>query len=238
LYGILNGINYDEFDPEKDKNIAKNYTAQSFSDKKENKYALQKEMGFEVGDVPLIGLISRLSGQKGLNLIIDKIDRIMNRNIQFVLLGTGDEYYQDSFRRIADQYRGRFAANIGFDSALAQRIYAGCDMFLMPSRFEPCGLGQIISLRYGTIPIVRATGGLAETIKDYDADNEDSNGFSFKNFSSDEMMDAIDRAIKLYENDHDRWDSMAVRAMNMDFSWNSSAKKYVELYNTALKMRA
>ncbi len=237
LYGILNGISYEEFNPETDKNIVKNYNANSFSDKKENKYELQREMGFEVGDVPVIGLISRLSGQKGLNLIIDKIDQIMDRNIQFVLLGTGDEYYQDNFRRIENQYKGRFAANIGFNSALAQKIYAGCDMFLMPSRFEPCGLGQIISLRYGTIPVVRATGGLAETIEDYDADNENGNGFSFNNFSANEMMDAIDRAIRLYDSNHDQWNNMIVRAMNMDFSWDRSAKKYVELYNTAIKKR-
>lgn len=238
LYGILNGISYEEFNPETDKAIAKNFGISNFADKKENKSALQKEMGMPLADVPVIGLISRLSGQKGLNLIIEEIDDILRKDIQFVLLGAGDDYYQDQFRRIAAQYPGKIAVHIGFNAHLAPQIYAGCDMFLMPSRFEPCGLGQIISLRYGTIPIVRATGGLAETIVDYNADSEQGNGFSFNNFSSVEMLDAIERALKTYNEEPDKWEKLVVRALETDFSWNRSAKKYEDLYKHAVKKRS
>jgi starch synthase len=237
LYGILNGISYEEFNPATDKAIAKNFDADTFQDKKENKYALQKEMGLPVSDVPVIGLISRLSGQKGLNLIIEEIDDILRKDLQFILLGAGDDYYQDQFRRIAAQYPGKIAIHIGFNAHLAQQIYAGCDMFLMPSRFEPCGLGQIISLRYGTIPIVRATGGLAETITDYDADPENGNGFSFANFSSEEMLYAIERALRLYYDKPGEWDKLIVRALKTDFSWGVSAKKYEDLYLHAIRKR-
>ena len=186
----------------------------------------------------MIGLISRLSGQKGLNLLIEKIGDILSQDIQFVLLGTGDDYYQDQFRRIANDFPGKIAVYIGFNGALAQRIYAGSDMFLMPSRFEPCGLGQLISLRYGTIPIVRATGGLAETVTDYDSDNGKGNGFSFNNFSSDEMLDAVRRALKIYHEKPEDWDKLILRALQTDFSWNRSAKKYEELYLHAIGKKA
>lgn len=238
LFGILNGINYDEFDPQTDKSIARNFGPANFKDKKENKYALQAEMGLPVGDVPMIGLISRLSGQKGLNLLIDRIGEFLSQDIQFVLLGTGDDYYQDQFRRIANDYPGKIAVYIGFNGSLAQRIYAGSDMFLMPSRFEPCGLGQIISLRYGTIPVVRATGGLAETVTDYDSDKERGNGFSFINFSSDEMLGAVCRALKVYREKPEEWDKLIVRALQTDYSWNRSAKKYEELYMHAIGKKA
>ena len=183
----MNGVDYEEFNPLTDSDIAKNFSIYNLDDKKANKTSLQKEMGLPFSDVPLIGLISRLSGQKGLNLIIDRIDEMLSKDIQFVLLGTGDEYYHDQFRAIAAKYSKKIAVHLGFNPKLAKQIYAGSDMFLMPSRFEPCGLGQLISLRYGTIPIVRATGGLAETIIDYDTDKELGNGFSFVDFSSDEM---------------------------------------------------
>ncbi|MEN6314249.1 MAG: glycogen synthase [Clostridiaceae bacterium] len=237
LYGILNGISYEEFNPETDKYIVKNYNADTFKDKKVNKSALQKEMGLPVSDVPVIGLVSRLSGQKGLNLIIERVDDFLKKDLQFILLGTGDDYYQDQFRRIADQYPGRIAIHIGYNAQLAQRIYAGSDMFLMPSRFEPCGLGQIISLRYGTIPVVRATGGLAETIIDYDADQEHGNGFSFINFSSDDMIETVGRAIRLYIENPAEWEKLIIRAMHSDFSWNSSARKYEDLYMLAVNKK-
>lgn len=237
LYGILNGISYEEFNPETDRFIARNYSAEDFSGKKENKHALQREMGLPVCDVPVIGLISRLSGQKGLNLIIEEIDDILRKDLQFILLGAGDDYYQDQFRRIAAQYPGKIAIHIGFNAHLAQQIYAGSDMFLMPSRFEPCGLGQIISLRYGTIPVVRATGGLAETITDYDADNEKGNGFSFLDFSSEEMIKAIERALKVYNEKPAEWENLVRRALATDFSWNVSARKYEELYHHAISKR-
>ncbi len=238
LFGILNGIDYEEFNPGTDKAIEHNFGVDNFRDKRLNKIALQKEIGLPVSSAPMIGLISRLSGQKGLNFIIDRIGELMAKDLQFVLLGTGDDYYQDHFRRIAVEYPEKISIHLEFNTKLAQKIYAGSDMFLMPSRFEPCGLGQIISLRYGTIPIVRATGGLAETIIDYDADTNRGNGFSFSNFSSDEMLDAIDRAIMVYKEKPDEWGKLVIRALESDFSWNKSASKYVELYINAMNKRS
>ncbi|NSW90983.1 MAG: glycogen synthase GlgA [Firmicutes bacterium] len=235
LYGIVNGISYEEFNPSTDKKIYTNYDKESLENKKENKYALQKETGLPVGDMPVIGLVSRLSGQKGLDLIIEKIDEIMKNNLQFILLGTGDPYYESSFLNIRNKYMNKMAVYIEFNTVLAQRIYAGSDMFLMPSRFEPCGLGQIIALRYGTIPIVRATGGLAETITDYYKDKEKGNGFSFTEFSSDELLKTIEGALTLYNQNPEEWKKLVKRAMGQDFSWKSSAEKYMELYCLALK---
>jgi starch synthase len=237
LYGIVNGISQEEFDPETDPRIFKNFSLENIEDKKQNKYALQKEMSLPVRDVPMIGLISRLSGQKGLDLIIEKLDRIMGHDLQFVLLGTGDEYYETAFKNARVEYPDKMGVYIGFNAALAQRIYAGCDMFLMPSRFEPCGLGQIISLRYGTIPIVRATGGLAETITDFNADNKNGNGFSFGEFSSDALLEAVERALEVYENMPDTWKQLVRKAMEQDFSWNKSAVKYMDLYYLAAGKR-
>jgi starch synthase len=235
LYGIVNGINYEEFDPETDTRIFKNYSINNIVDKKENKYALQKELDLPVGDMPVIGLISRLSSQKGLNLIIEKIDQIMDWNLQFILLGTGDDYYHKVFNVIKKKYPQKVGLRLELNFPLAQRIYAGTDMFLMPSRFEPCGLGQIISLRYGTIPIVRATGGLAETIIDYDSDYDMGNGFSFKGFSSENMVNAIERAISLYIGNPCEWNRLVKKALSLDFSWERSAQKYMELYYEAIK---
>jgi glycogen/starch synthases, ADP-glucose type len=237
LFGIVNGISYEQFDPNKDKYIVKNYNAESIEDKKENKKAIQKEMGLPVRNVPVIGLISRLSGQKGLNLILEQAENIMKNDLQFVMLGTGDEYYENEFRSVENRYPDKFAIYIGFNATLAQRIYAGADMFLMPSRFEPCGLGQIISLRYGTIPIVRATGGLAETVLDYDQDKEKGNGFSFTEFSSDKMMDSIERALKIYNQEPETWNKLVLRALQLDFSWKKPAQKYMDLYYLAIGKR-
>ncbi|HHV98093.1 MAG TPA: glycogen synthase GlgA [Clostridiaceae bacterium] len=238
LYGIVNGISYKEFNPETDPRIYRNYNAQNYKLKKDNKYALQRELGLPVTDVPVIGLVSRLSEQKGLELILDKLEDLMKLDIQFVLLGTGDEHYETAFRNAKLVYPKKVGVYIGFNTDLAQRIYAGCDMFLMPSRFEPCGLGQIISLRYGAIPIVRATGGLAETIVDFDDDNVNGNGFVFKEFSSDEMLDAIKRALKLYNESPDVWSNLVKRALVLDFSWSRPAKKYIELYERAIKKKS
>ena len=237
LFGIVNGISYEEFDPLKDTRIVKNYNIENYKDKNENKQALQKEMGLPLRDVPVIGLISRLSGQKGLNLIIEQIESIMKLDLQFVLLGAGDEYYENEFSNIEKKYPEKMGVYIGFNATLAQRIYAGCDMFLMPSRFEPCGLGQIISLRYGTIPIVRATGGLVETVTDYDTDRIKGNGFSFSEFSSVEMMKTIERALKLYNEQPDEWDKLVMKALGMDYSWSKSAQKYMDLYYLAIGKR-
>ena len=235
LFGIVNGICYDEYNPATDLRIYKNYSAGNMGAKKENKYALQKEMGLPVGDVPVLGLISRLSSQKGLDLIIEAMDRLMKLNLQFVLLGTGDEHYETAFKNFKTKYPDKTALYIGFNTALAQRIYAGSDMFLMPSRFEPCGLGQLISLRYGTIPIVRATGGLAETVVDFDADSESGNGFSFEEYSSSEMIRTVKRALKVYNEEPELWKKLVARAMSSDMSWDKSAAKYMDMYRMALK---
>lgn len=238
LFGIVNGISYEEFDPAADPRIYRNYDSTNIERKKENKTALQKEMNLPVRDVPVVGLISRLSGQKGLDLIMEKIDELMKHDLQFVLLGTGDEYYENAFKDIKTRYTEKVGVYIGFNAVLAQRIYAGSDMFIMPSRFEPCGLGQIISLRYGTIPIVRATGGLAETIIDFDSNKDSGNGFSFKELSSDEMMDAVERALKMYNEKPEDWKQLVKRALESDFSWNKPAEKYMDLYYLAMGKQA
>ncbi len=233
LYGIVNGISYDDFNPATDSRIYKNFGLENRSGKKKNKTGLQKEMGLPDRDVPVIGLISRLTGQKGLNLIVDVIDEILKNDVQFILLGTGDEYYENAFRNAQNKYPDKMAAFIGFNAELAQKIYAGSDMFLMPSRFEPCGLGQIISFRYGTIPIVRATGGLADTVIDFDSDNTSGNGFSFTEFSHAQMLDAIGRALQTYNN-RKTWEQLVKRALSLDFSWHVPAEKYMNLYRKAL----
>jgi starch synthase len=238
LFGIVNGIDYEKFDPSTDPVIYKNYSLDNFKAKKENKYALQKEMNLPVGDVPVIGLISRLSGQKGLELVIEKMSEIMRNELQFVLLGMGDRYYENAFKDFRIKYPEKIGVYIGFNAELAQRIYAGSDMFLMPSRFEPCGLGQLISLRYGTIPIVRSTGGLAETIVDFNENKESGNGFSFKKFSPNEMYKAVERALRVYYEAPVIWESLVKRALASDFSWNKPALKYLDIYFLALKSRS
>jgi starch synthase len=235
LSGIVNGISYDYFNPLKDKRIYKNYSVDNSEDKKENKFALQKEFGLPVKDVPVIGVITRLASQKGLNLVLDVIDDILNKDVQFVLLGEGDPYYENAFRDVMKRYPEKAAARIEFNASLAQRIYSSCDIFLMPSKFEPCGLGQIISLRYGTIPVVRAVGGLGETVFDYDADNVNGNGFTFTEFTSEEFYNTLKRALKLYDEKPDEWNKLVKKALTIDYSWNKPAEKYMELYYQALK---
>ncbi len=233
LSGIVNGISYEEFNPETDKTIYKNFGLDSIEGKKENKAGLQKEMGLPVRNVPLLGIVSRLSGQKGLDLILQRAKDLFKNDLQFVLLGTGDPFYEERFKSLMNEYPEKISVRITFSADLAQKIYAGCDMFLMPSRYEPCGLGQIISLRYGTIPIVRATGGLAETITDYDADNKHGNGFSFTEFNAESFLDAVNRALKTYK-DKDKWTELVRHALTSDYSWERSASKYLELYKAAL----
>jgi starch synthase len=236
LYGILNGIDYEEFDPARDPRIVKPYSLETLLDKVSNKRALQKEMGLPVAGVPLIGLVSRLVNQKGLDLIGAIIDDLMERDLQLVVLGTGDPYYHKLFTDLAAKYPEKAGVKIGFDVGLAQRIYAGSDMFLMPSKFEPCGLGQIISLRYGTIPIVRRTGGLMDTIDDFDPAKNVGNGFSFGAYSPLELLDAIDRALVVYGKPA-KWDKIRANAMQSDFSWSRSADEYVNVYKKAMKKR-
>ncbi len=231
LSGILNGLGYELFDPEKDPHIYFNYSKDTIHKKYENKKSLQKEMGLPQSDVPLLGVVSRLSGQKGLDLIMDKFKDMMEQDIQFVLLGTGDPYYENGFNELKKVYPDKLGLHIGFNAGLAQKIYAGCDMFLMPSRFEPCGLGQMISLRYGTVPVVRATGGLAETITDYNMNPVKGNGFSFAEFSADMLLDAVNRAVIMYRSKPAEWKKLVGKSMLQDFSWKKSAQSYMELYN-------
>jgi len=233
LFGIVNGISYEEFNPATDPRIYRNYSTDAFNYKMENKHALQREIGLPQKDVPVLGLVSRLSGQKGLDLIMGIIDDIMKHDLQFVLLGTGDQYYEDAFRNAKIKYPDKMGVYIGFNAALAQRIYAGSDIFLMPSRFEPCGLGQIISFRYGTIPVVRATGGLADTVIDVDSDSQEGNGFSFEEFTSSELRRALERALALYNNKPEFWQQLVKKVLSLDFSWRKPAEKYVKLYELA-----
>ncbi|HHV61754.1 MAG TPA: glycogen synthase GlgA [Firmicutes bacterium] len=232
LYGIVNGINYHEFNPETDPRIYRNYGLNNLSEKKENKYELQKEMSLPVSDVPVIGIVSRLVAQKGLDLISEALDAIVASGVQLVILGTGEDYYENLLRDAQARHPDRVGVYIGFNAVLAQRIYAGSDMYLMPSLFEPCGLGQLISLRYGTIPIVRATGGLADTIKDYDPRTESGNGFTFKDYSSGQLLLALKRALDVYRQP-ERWLRLMQSAMRSDFSWNKSAVEYMGVYMAA-----
>ena len=230
LKGIVNGIDYEEFDPEKDNLIFKNFTWDSISDKVENKLSLQKELGLpQRAETPMIGLISRLTHQKGCDLIVSIIDRLLQKDIQFVVLGTGDYWYEETFKNLQYRYPDKVSANIKFDNSLAHKIYAATDMFLMPSLFEPCGLGQLIALRYGSIPIVRETGGLKDTISPYNKYTGIGNGFGFKNFNSNELMQIIEYALTIY-NDKNAWNNIIRQAMNSDNSWEKSAMQYKWLY--------
>lgn len=234
LYGILNGIDYEEFDPSSDPVIYQNYGIETLDLKKKNKTGLQKEMGLPVEDKPLIAVISRLVDQKGLDLISEIFEKMMNLDIQFILLGTGADYYQKLFLELKVKYPKQTAIYLGFHPELAKKIYAGADMFLMPSRFEPCGLGQLISLRYGTIPIVRAVGGLADTIQNYDEKTGKGNGFSFEEYNKTALLETIEKAVHIFREHPDRWRRMMTNAMKCDFSWSKSAEKYTQIYEKAI----
>lgn len=230
LMGIVNGIDYEEFNPQDDKLIFKNFNINSIDNKVQNKLSLQRELGLpQKKDTPMIGLISRLTHQKGCDLIVNMIDRLLQRDIQLVILGTGDYWYEETFKNLQYRYPDKVSANIKFDNTLAHKIYAATDMFLMPSLFEPCGLGQLIALRYGSIPIVRETGGLKDTISPYNQYNGVGNGFGFKNFNSNELMQIIEYALTIYS-DKNAWNNIIKQAMNSDNSWEKSAMQYKWLY--------
>lgn len=230
LMGIVNGIDYEEFNPQEDKFIFKNFDLETIEDKVKNKLALQKELGLpQKENTPMIGLISRLTHQKGCDLIVNIIDRLLQRDIQLVILGTGDYWYEETFKNLQYRYPDKVSANIKFDNTLAHKIYAATDMFLMPSLFEPCGLGQLIALRYASIPIVRETGGLKDTITPYNKYNGKGNGFGFKNFNSNELMQIVEYALTIY-NDEKAWNNIIRQAMNSDNSWEKSAMQYKLLY--------
>ena len=234
LYGILNGIDTDEWDPGKDKYIKYNYDFETIDFKRKNKMNLFRriERGFRE-DVPTIGMVSRLTGQKGFELLEPVFSSLMQMDVQFVSLGSGEKKYEDFFEEANVVFPEKFMSYIGYSAELSHLITAGCDMFLMPSYYEPCGLNQMYSLRYGTIPIVRSTGGLADTVKDYSAYPESGNGFSFNDFDSGALLDAVDRAVKLYHS-KDEWRKVIGRGMSEDFSWDRSAVKYTELYDVLI----
>lgn len=231
LQGILNGIDVAGFDPATDKRIAANYTVEDRSGKAVCKAKLQEELGLEVrDDRPLMVMVTRLTRQKGLDLVMYALDRILSGGVQVAVLGTGDRDYEDGLRYFQDKYPGTMAARIEFDPALSQRMYAAADMFLMPSKFEPCGLSQIIAMRYGTLPIVRETGGLKDTVIPYNEFTGEGTGFSFTNFNGDEMGDAVFRAARLFWDNREAWNQLVTQAMSQDFSWTRSADKYLDLY--------
>ena len=233
LRGIVNGIDYDEYNPETDSYIVRNYSAKNFRKEKiKNKVALQKELGLDVNPkTMMIGVVSRLTDQKGLDLIAYLMDEICQDNIQLVVLGTGDAKYENMFRHFAWKYGNKVSANIYYSETMSHKIYASCDAFLMPSLFEPCGLSQLMSLRYGTVPIVRETGGLKDTVWPYNEYESSGTGFSFTNYNAHEMLNTLRYAQQIYYDKKREWNKIVDRAMAADFSWNSSAKQYEEMYN-------
>ena len=237
LTGIVNGIDYDEYNPATDSFMEKNYDIKSFrKEKVKNKKALQKELGLDQDERKfLIGIVSRLTDQKGFDLIAYMMDEMCQQDLQFVVLGTGEERYENMFRHFAWKYQGKVAANIYYSEAMSHKIYASCDAFLMPSLFEPCGLSQLMSLRYGTIPIVRETGGLKDTVEPYNEYNSTGTGFSFANYNAHEMLYTIKYAMDVFYNHKRDWNRMVERAMEKDFSWNTSAREYEKLYESMLE---
>lgn len=238
LYGILNGVDYDEWSPEKDKLIYKNYSAGDLEGKKENKRALCEQMGLEYKeDVPLIGIVSRMAYQKGFDIIADVIFGLANLNAQWVILGSGQPEYEKLFTKVSDVFHN-FKVYIGYNNKLAHQIEAGSDIFLMPSLYEPCGLNQIYSLKYGTVPVVRKTGGLADTVHDwnehlFDKDDDSGTGFTFNSYTGEALYSTVVRALGDYHN-KDTWRKIMLNGMKKDYSWHASAEKYVELYEKAL----
>ena len=229
IIGIVNGIDDVLYNPETDEEIVEQYTVKSLSKKTVNKTALQSAFGLPIKEIPLISMITRLTKQKGLDLVKRVLDEVMSKDVQMIVLGTGDKEYEDFFKYMEWKYPNKFKAYIGFDEQLAHRIYAGSDLFLMPSKFEPCGLGQLIALRYGTLPIVRETGGLNDTVTSYREDTEEGNGFTFRNFNAHDMLNTINRAIEFYDL-KESWQEIVENAMNQDYSWAQSALKYNQLY--------
>ncbi|MBO5501447.1 MAG: glycosyltransferase, partial [Clostridia bacterium] len=235
LYGVLNGIDVDEYNPETDPLIHKNYTADTLEIKVENKMQLQRDLGLEVNaDIPLIAMVGRLSNQKGLDLVDCVLGDIMSENVQLVVLGMGEARYTNLFSWAEQQYQGKMAARFAMDHQLAHRLYASADFFLMPSLFEPCGLSQLISLRYGTIPIVRETGGLRDTVLSYNKFNNEGNGFTFLNYNAHDMLNVIRRALGYYRDQKDVITMLRKRGMAGDYSWTHSAADYVSIYEKML----
>ncbi len=233
LRGIVNGIDYEDFNPWTDSNLKKNFNAETFrKDKVKNKVALQEELGLNVDPkAMMIGIISRLTDQKGFDLIAYMMDELCQDNVQIVVVGTGEERYENMFRHFDWKYHGKVSANIYYSDELAHRVYGSCDAFLMPSLFEPCGLSQLIALRYGTLPIVRETGGLKDTVEPYNEYESKGTGFSFSNYNAHEMLACVRNAERIYYDRKREWNKLVDRAMAADFSWETSALKYQEMYD-------
>lgn len=231
LHGILNGIDYDSFDPSSDPAIYANYDKNHLENKLENKVQLQKNLDLPVRpEVPMIGIVSRLTFQKGFHLLLKEMENLMQFDVQLVLIGTGDPNFENQFSQFGQKYPDKTSIHIAFDVTLAQKVYAGVDMFLMPSAFEPCGLSQMISMRYGTLPIVHEIGGLRDTVQPYNPITNEGTGFGFGIFEPFYLMNALKQAIDLYQNHQDIWQKLMLQAMTRDFSWNKSSQKYLELY--------
>lgn len=233
LYGIVNGIDYEEWDPAKDTAIFKAYAKGDIAAKRENKDSLKKELGLAAGNKPLFGIITRLADQKGLDILSEAIPALLKMGVQLVMLGTGEKKYHELLPAIAKKHKKQVSVTVGFDAALARKIYAGSDVFMMPSRYEPCGLGQLISLRYGTVPLVRKTGGLADTVKNYNPKTGLGNGFVFSGYSSAALLRAAKAAVTAYA-DKRTWKRLVGAGMSEDHSWEQSAKEYVKLYVKAI----
>lgn len=231
LSGIVNGIDYEMFDPAKDPALFENYDAKHLAKKIENKVQLQKHLGLPVNaDIPLVGIVSRLTYQKGFHLLLEEMENLMQFDVQLVVIGTGDPNFENQFRYFGEQYPEKTSINIAFDLSLAQKVYAGVDMFLMPSAFEPCGLSQMISMRYGTLPIVHEIGGLKDTVEPYNPITNKGTGFGFDNFQPFYLMNVLKQAIELYQNHSEIWQELMQQAMAKDFSWNESSQQYLALY--------
>lgn len=239
LYGILNGIDYSIWNPETDKLLPYNYSVSDLKGKARNKQELLKKNGWKVRDKtgPLLGMITRLVDQKGLDLLADIIDELLNEAVRLVILGTGEKRYEDMLSVLEKKYPDKLKVHLTFDEPLAHLIEAGCDIYLMPSKYEPCGLNQMFSLKYGTIPVVRQTGGLADTIEDFNPQKKRGTGFVFKNYSSRDFLAAIQRALEIYKNKA-LWRALMQNAMRQDFSWERQAEKYVELYSRAMQKKS
>lgn len=242
LYGVINGIDYEEWDPSRDDFIPAKYSHDDISGKAFCKKELMKSLfrpldNLDAERIPLIGMVGRLSAQKGLDLVLQSVNELLSIGVKLVILGKGDEIFHRSLSEIAKKYKGKVSVTIGFEEALAHRIYAGSDFFLMPSRYEPCGLGQLIALRYGCIPIARKTGGLVDTVQDYEPLTSKGTGFLFSDYTPSAMQEAVKRALCVYT-DKDKFQGMIVNGMQMDFSWKKSAKRYIKLYNEIIKKRS
>jgi starch synthase len=234
LYGIVNGIDIEVYNPAADEYIDQPYS--EIEGKEENKIQLQQTLELTIDkDVPIISMVTRLVDQKGIDLILHVFHEMMGLNVQFVLLGTGDERYEETFKNLKGQYSDKVSILTYFDEAMARKIYAGSDLFLMPSQFEPCGIGQLLAFRYGTIPIVRETGGLRDTIIPYNEFTDEGNGFSFANYSAHDMLYTIERAVWFYRFQPEKWRELVAQAMNLDFSWNASSKQYKKLYESLIE---